>query len=209
MSFQDRLANQDAVQLLLAGTSISLVTASVKGGTVWNFPLLLFGLVAHEMPSSTLLTRQFLNLILVSAVFDIFHILSVNFGFSGILNIIVMILKAPIFFTCLNQLRERGGDLQFGPPSFQGLGGASQNWSMPGSFGAGPRSSHQPPSTTTSAPPPGAFPSSGGFRLGGDEDDVEEGGAPQGGQGAGQGGNTQGHTPSGPAPGRNGYQSIA
>ena len=40
MSLQDRLAGQDASQLLLAGSSIALVAATSPSGTRYNFPLI-------------------------------------------------------------------------------------------------------------------------------------------------------------------------
>ena len=41
------------------------------------------------------------------------------FSITSICALMVMLLKIPIFFTCLNTLRERGGDLRFGPgPGF-------------------------------------------------------------------------------------------
>lgn len=39
----------------------------------------------------------------------------------------VMLLKIPIFFTCLNTLRERGGDLRFGPGAGFTMGNARSN----------------------------------------------------------------------------------
>ena len=74
---------------------------------------------------------QFLTLILISAFFDVIHFFSSHFSFfMGIINLLVLLLKVPIFFTCLSQLRERGGDLRFSPPNFQGLGN-TQSRSMP------------------------------------------------------------------------------
>ena len=57
MSLQDRLAAQDATQLLGLGAALSLVYSSSPRG-VTNFALFLFGIIAHEMHSSTVPFRQ-------------------------------------------------------------------------------------------------------------------------------------------------------
>jgi len=79
--------------------------------------------------------KQFLILILFTAVFDIYilitHPLS---GFVKLVTLLLALLKLPIFFTCLAQLRERGGDLFWGQASagFHGLGmprgGQASEW---------------------------------------------------------------------------------
>ncbi|WVR06501.1 hypothetical protein IAU60_003532 [Kwoniella sp. DSM 27419] len=188
MSLQDRLSAQDSLALITTGTSLALVTAGSSTGFGYNFPLMLFGIVAHEMQSTIVPFRQFLSLVLFTAIFDLYTLLFHSYSFFILIfSILLFLLKIPIFFSCLVKLRERGGDLAFGMPGGVTMPGSS-NWNMPmpGGFGG------QPQTTGGSAPSaaPGTFPSSGGFRLGGDE---EEG---------------QGH-PTPPAPGRGGYQTIA
>ncbi|CAD6582221.1 MAG: hypothetical protein TREMPRED_003239 [Tremellales sp. Tagirdzhanova-0007] len=192
MSLQDRLGSQEALPLLTAAASLSLITASSITGGNYNFPLMLFGIVAYEMRSSNNPFRQFLSLTVFTAVFDLFalftHPLS---GLITLVTFLLVILKLPIFFSCLAQLRERGGDLQFGQGSFgfQGLGAGRgpQDWSFPGGF--------TPSQVATPAPSaPGSFPSSGGFRLG-TEDEGEETGPPP--------------PPPAAGAGRGGYQTIA
>lgn len=40
MSLQDRLASQNAAQMLSIGAGLSLVTAAAAGGKKYNFPLI-------------------------------------------------------------------------------------------------------------------------------------------------------------------------
>ncbi|KAK4684976.1 hypothetical protein P7C73_g5179, partial [Tremellales sp. Uapishka_1] len=190
MSLQDRLSSQDPLQLLGTGASIALVVAASRSGSSYNFPLMLFGLVAHEMHSSTTIFRQFLMLLLSSFLFDAFEFLfSPPSGFMYLFFILLFLLKIPIFFSGLARLRERGGDLRIG----DGLRGMSMpgaavggNWSMPGAFGQAPS---QGQGQTASTPQPaGQFPQ-GGFRLGGEDEE-------------------QGHSTA-PGPGRGGYEAIA
>ncbi|WRT67958.1 uncharacterized protein IL334_004932 [Kwoniella shivajii] len=199
MSLQDRLSAQDSLSLLTTATSLALVTAGSTTGFGYNFPLMLFGIVAHEMHSSTVPFRQFLNLVLFTAIFDLWSLLSHKFSFFILLfSILLFLIKIPLFFSCLTSLRERGGDISFDIPRNVSLPGGG-NWNvpaMPGGFSA-------PTSGNTTGPQlPGggiannqqtaSFPSSGGFRLGGE--DEEE---------------SQGNQPPAPAPGRNGYSTIA
>lgn len=155
------------------------------------------------------------------------------------MSLAVLLLKAPIFVSGQNTLRERGGEIRWPTPaglqqgisgfSSGGFGGAGRGqtlgsdaeagvhpgqtgkqlaeqagaradaavWSMPGGFSdnaqGGQASQGQPPRGPAPSQSKGGFPSSGGFRLGGDEDDEPSQGAP----------------PPAPAPGRNGYSSIA
>ncbi|WVF68982.1 hypothetical protein IAT40_003756 [Kwoniella sp. CBS 6097] len=202
MSFQDRLGTQDALSLLTTGTSLALVPAGSTTGFGYNFPLMLFGIVAHEMQSTTVPFRQFLTLVLFTGIFDLYTLLFHRFGFFTLLfSILLTLLKVPIFFTCLNALRGRGSDFNVGgwglPGGVRmpGGGGGGNNWTMPmpGGFGGpAPSQNPQPSQGSNNNAAPGTFPSSGGFRLGGDDD--EEG---------------QGHPTPSPAPGRGGYQTIA
>ncbi|KAK8858733.1 hypothetical protein IAR55_002962 [Kwoniella newhampshirensis] len=199
MSLQDRLASQDALQLLTTATSLALVTAGSTTGFSYNFPLMLFGVLAHELRSSTAPFRQFLILILFTGIFDIYALLFHTYSSLILLvSILLAALKVPVFFTCLVQLRERGGDLRWGEGGFGfrnvNLGGnPASNWTMPmpgGFAGGGQTTGSGPTSASNTAGQPANFPSSGGFRLGGDE---EEG---------------QGHATPLPPPGRGGYQTI-
>ncbi|OCF37177.1 hypothetical protein I317_00099 [Kwoniella heveanensis CBS 569] len=200
MSLQDRLGTQDALSLLTTGTSLALVTAGSTTGFGYNFPLMLFGIVAHEMHSTTVPFRQFLTLVLFTGIFDIYTLLFHSFGFFTLLfSILLALLKVPIFFTCLNALRERGSDFNVGgwglPAGVRMPGGGGvSNWNMPmpGGFGGHTSAPSQTAQPSQQGAAPGTFPSSGGFRLGGDDDD--------------QG---QGHPTPPPAPGRGGYQTIA
>ncbi|ORY25943.1 hypothetical protein BCR39DRAFT_542675 [Naematelia encephala] len=194
MSLQDRLSSQDALQLLTTAASLSLITATSVTGATYNFPLMLFGIVAHEMRSSTAPFRQFLVIILFTAIFDLYTLLTHSLhGFVLLISVLLALLKIPIFFTCLVQLRERGGDLRWGQGGFgfQGLGGTAaggaSNWNMPmpGGFGG------QPQQPSAQAAQPGTFPSSGGFRLGGEDDPASP------------------PPPPPPQTGRGGYQTIA
>ncbi|KAI9634878.1 uncharacterized protein MKK02DRAFT_37753 [Dioszegia hungarica] len=199
MSLQDRLGTQDATQLLTLASGLALATAA--GGTSWsyNLPLMLFGVIAHEMPSTHQPLRHFISLTTFSAIFDLLTLFSAGFGFTFLFALVLLVLKAPIVVTSIAVLKERGGSLG----ALEGLGGCrpevqvagrAVNWvpsmpampTMPGGFSGSPNA--QQPSNSNA--PPASFPSSGGFRLGGEED----------GQGA---------PPPVPAPGRNGYSSIA
>ncbi|RSH90962.1 hypothetical protein EHS25_010138 [Saitozyma podzolica] len=194
MSLQERLGSQNAMQLLGLAAGLSMPSA----GVTYNFALMLFGIVAHELTTSTEPLRLFLMFLAFSTIFDVLSILSgESSGLIFILAIIILVLKAPIFYSCMNSLRNRGSDLRWGVPSglqggLQGLGervgGGQGGWSMPGGFG---NASSQPAQTAGGAGAQGTFPSSGGFRLGGEDDEAQAG------------------PPPAPAPGRNGYSSIA
>ncbi|KAK6908007.1 hypothetical protein I203_102008 [Kwoniella mangroviensis CBS 8507] len=195
MSLQDRLASQDALSLLTTATSLALVTAGSTTGFGYNFPLMLFGIVAHEMHSTTVPFRQFLSLVLFTGIFDLYSLLFHRYSFFILLfSILLFLIKIPLFFSCLAQLRERGSDLSFGSwrmPQGVNLPGGG-NWnvpSMPGGFSSAQPQGQQQQQQQQ----PGNFPSSGGFRSGGDDDDNTNNG-------------TQ---PPVPPPGRNGYSTIA
>ncbi|WWC88648.1 uncharacterized protein L201_003561 [Kwoniella dendrophila CBS 6074] len=202
MSLQDRLASQDSLALLSTATSLALVTAGSTTGFGYNFPLMLFGIVAHELHSTTVPFRQFLNLILFTAFFDLYSLLFHSYSFFILLfSILLFLIKIPLFFSCLSQLRERGSDLSFGNwsiPNNVSLPGAG-NWnvpSMPGGFSnAPPTNQNQNQQQQQQQQQPGTFPSSGGFRLGGDDDEDNN--------------NNNGNQPPVPPPGRNGYSTIA
>ncbi|TYJ56420.1 hypothetical protein B9479_002823 [Cryptococcus floricola] len=212
MSLVDRLASQDTLQLLSTATSISLIGALSQSGTsTYNFPLFLFGIIAHELKSSNTAFRQFLILLPITGFLDLFTLLvrSQSSIITWLAIVLVTLLKVPLWFSGGAALRERGGELG----GFRGVGlpggGANSagqgNWNlpMPGSFaGTMPRvfsdngngsGTTQPASNNNGAgqaqtQPSGQFPTSGGFRLGGEDEEGQ-------GHAAGQ-------------PGRNGYQTI-
>ncbi|WWC62785.1 uncharacterized protein I303_105382 [Kwoniella dejecticola CBS 10117] len=198
MSLQDRLGSQDSLSLLTTATSLALVTAGSTTGFGYNFPLMLFGIVAHEMHSTTVPFRQFISLILFTGLFDLYSLLAHSFSFFILLfSILLFLIKIPLFFSCLSQLRERGSDLSFGgwniPGNVNLPGGGNWNVpSMPGGFSSAQSQSQPQPQGQGNQQQPGSFPSSGGFRLGGDDDD-----------------DAQGNQPPVPPPGRNGYSTIA
>ena len=68
-------------------------------------------------------------LAIFSVLFDIYAILFQVSGLPLLFTILIALLKAPIYFTFSNKLRERGGELSLGQGSWgcQGLpgGGAS------------------------------------------------------------------------------------
>lgn len=124
----------------------------------------LFGLVAFELPSTNCL-QFFLSIVLFSGVFDLIFIIFGMRGPSIILGAILALLKAPIYFSGLASLRERGGDLAW---ASRGFGAFGQGWSslpttvQPGHTGPQNLGPHAQPA------PPGSFPS-GGYRLGGED----------------------------------------
>lgn len=72
---------------------------------------------------------QFLSLLLFSAIFDVYTLLTHSLhGFVLLISFLLLLAKGPIFFSCLAQLRERGGDLQWG----QGGWGLPQSVNLPG-----------------------------------------------------------------------------
>lgn len=100
--------------------------------------------------------------------------LFILFGLRGpsiILGIVLAFLKAPIYFSGLAALRERGGDLNWASRGFGPFGSMGSGWSsLPTAAPQGGVSTQSDPA------PPGYFPSfsgpsfpSGGQRLGGDE----------------------------------------
>jgi hypothetical protein len=152
-----------------------------------------------------------------SIVLDLWDFLFELSGFSLLLSFFLFALKVPIGMSCLEALKQRGETFQVpgmgmgiggGFPSMgsgvggyqraeQGQGETSTSmtillslscftstdesvWSMPGGLNPTPAA----PSA------PAQFPSSGGFRLGGEDDLPQSGGGPQ------------------PQPGRGGYQTI-
>ncbi|WVQ83058.1 hypothetical protein IAT38_005196 [Cryptococcus sp. DSM 104549] len=206
MSLIDRLSTQDTMQLLTTGAGLALVTAGSQTGFAYNFPLMLFGILALELQSSTAPFRQFLILILFTGLIDIYTLLFHKLSTLVLLiSILLTLLKPPIFYSGLVQLRERGGELRWGEGGWGigGMQGQGGNWSIPttmpggfSNFGSGPNAGSAPGGATPSGrgpspQPTASFPSSGGFRLGGDDDEG------------------QGHTAPGPAPGRGGYSTIA
>nr|ODN89824.1 hypothetical protein L204_06100 [Cryptococcus depauperatus CBS 7855] len=172
MSLQDRLTAQDTVSLLSTGATLSLVVAgSVTGGS-YNFALF------------------FLLLVAISAFYDLYLLLFRSHStLIWVISLLVLLIKGPVWFSGLGVLRERGGDLGElgGIPGFSRFSGSGErdwNLPMPGGFATQDAGAGNAPTQAQ-----GQFPSSGGFRLGGDEEE-------------------QGHTPGGPSPGRNGYQTI-
>ncbi|KIR27278.1 hypothetical protein I309_03744 [Cryptococcus deuterogattii LA55] len=171
MSLQDRFASQDPLSLLSGAATLSLITAASQAALAYNLPVV------------------FLILIPLTIILDFYAILFRQLSIlTWIVTLLLALLKAPLFFSCLAQLRERGGELNFegwrGIGGFNRLGGQN-SWGMPANM-PGAFSDNQPSAAAAPAQP--TFPSSGGFRLGGDEEQGE------------------GH-PTG-APGRNGYQTI-
>ncbi|KAL0255827.1 hypothetical protein I308_100636 [Cryptococcus tetragattii IND107] len=189
MSLQDRFASQDPLSLLSGAATLSLITAASEAALAYNLPVVLFGILSYEMKNTNAPFRQFLILIPLTIILDLFAILFRQLSIlTWIVTLLLALLKAPLFFSCLAQLRERGGELNFegwrGIGGFNRLGGQN-SWGMPANM-PGAFTDNQP--SAASAPVQPTFPSSGGFRLGGDEEQGE------------------GH-PTG-APGRNGYQTI-
>ncbi|WVQ73293.1 hypothetical protein IAR50_002861 [Cryptococcus sp. DSM 104548] len=212
MSYVDRLASQDPLQLLSTATSISLVGALSQSGASYNFALFLFGIIAHELKSSNTAFRQFLLLLPITAFLDIWTLLfkSQSSILVWLAILLVLLLKVPLWFSGGAALRERGGEVGFGGIGLPfGAGGNSAgqgNWNlpmpgglaggMPGAFsdngnstGTTQPASHSNGRGQSRSQQPGQFPTSGGFRLGGEDDEGQ-------GHAAGQ-------------PGRNGYQTIA
>jgi hypothetical protein len=69
-------------------------------------------------------------LVLFTGIFDVLRIGTIHFpSISGLAAFAVMLLKVPVFLTCLVQLRERGDDLRFGQGgfNFQGLSQGAQS----------------------------------------------------------------------------------
>lgn len=164
----------------------------------------MFGIISHELRASNIPFRQFLLLVAISAFYDLYLLLFRSHStLIWVISLLVLLIKGPVWFSGLGVLRERGGDLGElgGIPGFSRFSGSGErgmsdgmaavwltdvdwNLPMPGGFATQDAGAGNAPTQAQ-----GQFPSSGGFRLGGDEEE-------------------QGHTPGGPSPGRNGYQTI-
>lgn len=123
-------------------------------------------MVSFELPSTACL-QFFLSIVLFSGVFDIINMLFGSRSAGIVFGVILALLKAPIYFSGLASLRERGGDLAW---ASRGFGGFTQGFGSWGSQGGLPTNGG---GVHVSAPasqpaPPGNFPS-GGHRLGGEE----------------------------------------
>ncbi|WOO76852.1 uncharacterized protein LOC62_01G000466 [Vanrija pseudolonga] len=133
-----------------------------------EWTLMLFGLVALEL-SSTGPLRWFLIFVAVAGFFDLLAIVDGSAsGFQFILVLALLALKAPIFGSSLVRLRDKGGDIGYpGVDLWQQWQNnqGSQAQHAGGVIGTAPR-----PAASAPPPPPGAFPSGGGYRLGGDEE---------------------------------------
>jgi hypothetical protein len=82
----------------------------------------LFGVIAHEMPTHHQPLRHFISLTTFSAIFDLLAISSAGFGFTFLLALVLLVLKAPIVATSISVLKERGGEVGgFGIGGFRGL----------------------------------------------------------------------------------------
>ena len=126
----------------------------------------LFGLVSFELPSTQCL-QFFLSIVLFSGVFDIIFIIGGMRGAHVVLGVILALLKAPIYFSGLAALRDRGGDLAWANRGFMGsFGGFAGGQSLPTQAQPGQTGAQNRPPTAPT--PPGSFPS-GGYRLGGDD----------------------------------------
>lgn len=65
---------------------------------------------------------QFLILIPLTIILDLYAILFRQLSIlTWIVTLLLALLKAPLFFSCLAQLRERGGELNF--EGWRGIGG--------------------------------------------------------------------------------------
>lgn len=96
---------------------------------------------------------------LFSGVFDLIFIIFGMRGASVVLGVILALLKAPIYFSGLASLRDRGGDLAW---ASRGFGAFGQGWSSLPTTAPGQTGPQNQPA------PPGSFPS-GGYRLGGED----------------------------------------
>ncbi|GHJ86120.1 hypothetical protein NliqN6_2522 [Naganishia liquefaciens] len=199
MNVFEQLSSQEPLNLLRWSAFVSLITF-YDGIGGYNLPITLFGIVAHQQTSSAESWKQFLIILCSSFFIDVFGLIGRVSGLGFFLGIVLVGLKAAVYFSGMRTLRERGDDLRWGSVgdmvrnprgAFQGAGPTDNGnnsqtiWQMPGSFNGGAAPASTPPS----------FPSSGGFRLGTAEEDPE--------RDAGQGH----HAPSG-APGRGGYQAL-
>ena len=142
-------------------------------------------------------------------MFDLYTIIFHLSGLILLVSVLLFLVKIPLGFSSLAQLRERGSDINFGPVGdFGARWGAqapskssspacnllcSREWeadvadwapSMPGGFNQQPAGETQAQRQAQPQAEP-QFPATGGFKLGGDEDDAA------------------------PPPGRGGYSSIA
>jgi uncharacterized membrane protein YgcG len=79
---------------------------------------------SRSTPAVELTKTQFLLLIPSSLLFDILILFTRPLGlFTYLASILLLILKAPIFFSGLTKLKERGGELTFGGFGLPGMGG--------------------------------------------------------------------------------------
>lgn len=68
---------------------------------------------------------QFLVLIPLTLILDLYAILFRSLSIlAWVVTLLLALLKAPLFFSCLAQLRERGGELNF--EGWTGIGGLNR-----------------------------------------------------------------------------------
>jgi hypothetical protein len=199
---------------------VSLITF-YDGIGGYNLPITLFGIVAHQQTSSAESWKQFLIILCSSFFLDLFGLFGRASGLGFLLGVVLVGLKAAVYFSGMRTLRERGDDLRWGSlgdmvrnprGAFQGgqttgpaadNGNNSQTSKLPSfvcseSLSDEPLVWQMPGSFGGGAPPAGTpptFPSGGGFRLGtSDEDPERDAGV--------------GHQAPSGVPGRGGYQAL-
>ncbi|EIM83305.1 uncharacterized protein STEHIDRAFT_62956 [Stereum hirsutum FP-91666 SS1] len=148
----------DPSRLVLMETVLSFVISPFTA-PAYNLPIFLFGIYAQENTEAVQSLQVFTGLVGASALADLAWMLrNEQNWFIKLLNVLILVLKAPTFLAFASSLRSRGAQFS----NLGGIGGL-RVWSMPGGFTSGGRDGYQTvdePTPETVRPPPGPPPPS-------------------------------------------------
>ncbi|KAL7422992.1 hypothetical protein Q5752_002290 [Cryptotrichosporon argae] len=132
-SLHDRLAAHDTMQLLVTGSALALVTAASTVGGSYNFALFLFGIATYDLTAAQP-WKTFVLLLPMSALLDAYRLVTRTHGsLVALFEVLILVLKAPVFVGGVGRVRERGGDVGVPWGNWQ-----PPNLSMPGGFSGAP-----------------------------------------------------------------------
>ncbi|EIN13739.1 hypothetical protein PUNSTDRAFT_29854, partial [Punctularia strigosozonata HHB-11173 SS5] len=104
----DFVQNLDPSKLVLVETALSFLISPFASAP-YNLPIFLFGTYAQENAEAAQSLRTFLGLVGGSALFDIIWMTRTSQSFLiKTVQIIVLVLKFPLFLTFASALRQRG-----------------------------------------------------------------------------------------------------